>query len=138
MIKFTKFAILLLVVVAAFASFGMSQAADCRPGGSPTNAAGSCETAQNDLKCGGTATPAGASVYAGAEGNIEVCTEDEAGLPLEGRVGGGEDCQCIYADGGDDNQAPADGWARLDQDGLSCSGGNVSYNQGGGSMSDCG
>lgn len=118
-------------VVATLFAFAPGQAADCGDGGSPSNYAGSCETADNNVKCGGTATPAGA-VTAGDQG-IEVCNDGSAATPVQGRVGAGRECQCIYADGDANNPGDAQGWIRLDMDGAHCStAGQQSYNSGDG------
>jgi hypothetical protein len=75
-----------------------------------------------------------------AGSGVEVCSEDGGAIPLEGRVGADAACQCIYGDGGDNNPAPANGWARIDSGGVHCSpdGGGPSYNSGGGTIEDCG
>ena len=135
-----KFALLIAAIVASFGAAGFSQAADCPNGGSPQNAAGSCDTGSNDTRCGeGTASQANVTVYAAADG-AEVCSEDDAdGVPLEGRVGAMQDCSCAYGDGGNDNPAPANGWARIDASGVNCGSANQpSYNSGAGSPDECG
>ena len=119
------------VVAATTMAFAPSIAADCGAGGSPTTYAGSCETADNEVKCGGTATPAGA-ITAGDQG-VEACNDGSAVTPVEGRVGAGRDCQCIYADGTKNNEGDTQGWIKLDADGAHCSTtGQQSYNSGDG------
>jgi len=115
-------------VVAALFAFSPGMA-DCGEGGSPTNHAGSCETADNQVQCGGTATPA-SNVHAGTEG-VETCNDGSGATPVQGRIGASSECECIYADGDAENQSPLNGWARLDQDGVNCDGsGEQSYNSG--------
>ena len=114
----------------ALASMGAGHAAECQ-GGSPTNSAGSCESADNHVTCGdGTATPAG-TVSVGTNG-AEACASD-SGAPVQGRVGAeGPDCDCVYADGTANNSPDQlKGWVRVDQNGVSCEGDNEpSYNSG--------
>ena len=131
---------LLIASLTVVASFGVSTAATCGSTGSPTNEAGSCETGQNNLKCGDNTDAGGIDVFVAEGGNhVEVCSDDDSPLPVEGRVGGGENCQCVYADGGNSNDPPANGWARIDQSGVNCgSADEVSYNSGPGTPDECG
>ncbi len=119
---------LLLGVLALAFVPSLGGAADCGKDGSPANHAGSCENADNELTCGedATATPLGA-VSVGA-GGIEVCNDGSGAAPIQGRVGGDAECQCIYADGTSANSSPANGWAKLDANGLACGGDSTSYN----------
>jgi hypothetical protein len=124
------------LVFAALASVGIGQAANCGDGGSPANSAGSCETADNHVVCGdGEVTPAGTVTV--SDNGAELFNDGSSAVPVEGRVGAeGPDCDCIYADGTVNNEDPADGWARVDQNGVTCDAdGEQSYNSGPGT--DC-
>jgi len=77
----------------------------------------------NNVKCGtgagNTDTPV-ATVYAGTNG-VEICNDGDGALPVQGRIIATTDQGgYIGADGDKDNMAPADGWARLDSNGLRC------------------
>lgn len=80
---------------------------------------GSKEDKKNQVKCGeGTDTPAG-RVFAGPSG-IETCSDDNSAP--DGRVIMSFDGQYIAADGDADNaDQGADGWARVDSSGPTCS-----------------
>jgi hypothetical protein len=80
---------------------------------------GSKENKKNQVKCAeGTDTPAG-RVYAGPNG-IESCSDDNS-FP-DGRIIVSFDGQYAAADGDADNaDQGADGWARLDSSGVTCS-----------------
>ena len=103
--------------LAALAIGGVGHA-DCGPGGSPTNPAGSCETSSNQVHCAGTNTPAG-SVSVSADG-AELCRQDSG--TLDGRAGASQECQCVYVDGDDDNNHTLllHGWIRIDATGVHC------------------
>jgi len=119
------------LVFAALASVGAGHAADCGQGGSPKNSAGSCETSDNQVHCGpGQATPVG--TISVSNNGAEVCN-DGSTSPVQGRVGAeGPNCDCVYADGDADNSNDQiQGWARIDQKGLSCDDARQpSYNSG--------
>ncbi|HEX9713490.1 MAG TPA: hypothetical protein VGB52_13185 [Actinomycetota bacterium] len=130
--KRSTMALLVVAVMVVLGAFSVASA-DCGDGGSPENFAGSCETAQNQVQCSedATATPV-TSVYASAEG-IETCNDGSGAFPLQGRIGASSECECIYADGDANNDSPLNGWAKIDQNGVNCDDGQVSYNQGPGS-----
>lgn len=127
--KRSTMAVLLVAIMAVLGAFSVASA-DCGDGGSPENYAGSCETAENEVQCGdeATATPV-THLYANTDG-VETCNDGSGAFPLQGRIGAAQDCQCIYADGDADNDSPLNGWARVDMNGVSCTDGEVSYNQG--------
>jgi hypothetical protein len=72
----------------------------------------------NAVKCGdGTDTPVG-RLYGGANG-VELCSDDNASP--DGRIIVSFDGQYAAADGDKDNPQQAQGWARLDSSGPTCS-----------------
>ena len=112
----------ILAAVAAIALAGGAAFADGPSGSSEHSPTGGYT---NDVRCGqGTATPV-AVLYAGANG-AEVCNEGGP-VPVQGRVIVSIEGQYIAADGDKDNEAPADGWARIDSNGVRCgdTGGNL-------------
>lgn len=73
----------------------------------------------NQVTCGAGTQAGGATVYAGPNG-VEVCNDD-ADLPIQGRaIATTDDGGYIAADGDADNAPEAQGWIRVDQNGVRC------------------
>lgn len=111
----------IIVAVATLGSFGTASAADCGPDGTKPNSSGSCETAQNEVRCG-QGTDTGLLIVSASATGAEVCNEGGTDFPVEGRAGTQQDCQCVYIDGDDDNNHGLllHGWLRVDQTGAYC------------------
>lgn len=89
------------------------------------------------VKCKGTALPAGGlTVYAGANG-VEVCSGDNSAP--DGRVIVNITDRYISVDGDPTNPGAGSGWARLDQSGLTCGDAkHTDSDKGGGKRENCG
>jgi len=108
--------------VSVLGAFGTGRAADCGNGGSKANHFGSCETSENEVKCGpGNDVGGVVNVSADATG-AEVCNSGTT-FPLQGRIGVQQSCDCVYIDGDNSNPGaptPLNSWARIDAKGYHC------------------
>lgn len=109
-----------VTIIGMLSALGAGHAADCGDGGSPTNGSGSCETSDNDVRCGEGTAVAGGTLSASTTA-AEFCNEGTE-FPLQGRIGAQQDCSCVYADGDDDNNHDLrlHGWIRIDENGPRC------------------
>jgi hypothetical protein len=84
---------------------------------------GADDAGENQVDCNETASEdvAGAQLYVGSNG-AELCNEGGFAAPVvEGRaIATTDDGGYLTIDGDGSNTAPADGYARLDQDGVHC------------------
>jgi hypothetical protein len=105
--------VLLVLGLAAGPAFGHGPSGSHEEDGSPA-------AWDNQVTCGaGTSTPVGV-VYAGQNG-AEVCNDGRGAVPVQGRIivtsdqGG-----YVAADGDADNAPEAQGWIRVDGNGVRC------------------
>ncbi|MCA1831319.1 MAG: hypothetical protein ABR548_10760 [Actinomycetota bacterium] len=128
------------VIMIAFLALLVGLLSGVGVGHAGCNTAGSCESSDNQVTCGG-GQDIGLGTVTASDKGAEACNDGSGAAPIQGRIGTeGPDCDCVYADGDADNDSHAQGWLRVDQNGLSCSidGAPVSYNDGGGgSGADC-
>jgi hypothetical protein len=108
------------------------------PPGDALNDAG--ENQQDCNEAGSTNAGGVTYVYAGANG-VETCADEGSAIPIDGTAY--VDIQNRYAaiDGDNSNSAPANGYARLDQNGLHCGDDNnqdASADQTNNTAEDCG
>jgi hypothetical protein len=110
------------VFLTMLGAFGSGHAADCGSAGSPKNGSGSCETSGDQVQCG-AGTDTGAGVLSASSSGAEFCNSGTS-LPIQGRIGAQQDCECAYIDGEEDNphsaSLPLNGWARVDAGGVHC------------------